>query len=233
MGPAGRLGDSALSVQQATPAILQGLREACHDMRQPVAGLLALAAAALVDPALPQTARARLKQMVEQAEWLADLIQHALDTADVEASGNCMTDLWQVVSDALATERVTWPGEVRTAGLAERVFVAVHPVLLRRMAANLLNNAIRAAGPSGIVTVEVSRRQNLAMLEVADSGPGFGKIEKGLGLGLSEVSRNAIRHGGRLECGNGAAGGALVSLWLPLAEAETGPAVPTTLRAAY
>jgi signal transduction histidine kinase len=202
-------------------------------MRQPVAGLLALAAAALVDPALPQTARARLKQMVEQAEWLADLIQHALDTADVGAPGNCMTDLWQTVSDALVTERVTWPGEVRAAGVAEPMFVAVHPVLLRRMVTNLLNNAIRAAGPSGIVTVEVCRRQNLALLEVEDSGPGFGKIEKGLGLGLSEVSRNAIRHGGKLDCGNGATGSARVGLWLPLAVAKAGPVMPTTLLAAY
>jgi signal transduction histidine kinase len=221
------------SVQPATPAIVQGLREACHDMRQPVASLLALAAAAMVDPALPETARDRLKQMVEQAEWLADLIQHALDTAVLGASGGCTTELWQTVSDALATERVTWPGEARIAGLAEPVFVAIHSVLLRRMAANLLNNAMRAAGPSGMVTVEVGRRQNLAVLAVEDSGPGFGKIEKGLGLGLSEVSRNAIRYGGRLECGNGATGGARISLWLPLAVAKTGPVMPTTLRAGY
>ena len=218
--------------QQATPAIVQALREACHDMRQPVAGLLALAGAALVDPALPQTARTRLNQMVEQAEWLADLIQHALDTADQGASGSGVTDLLQTISDALATERVTWSGQARIAGLAEPVFVAIHPVLVRRMAANLLNNAMRAAGPSGVVTVEVGRLQNLALLAVEDSGPGFGKIEKGLGLGLSEVSRNAIRFGGRLECGNGATGGARVSLWLPLAGARSGAVMPTTLRAA-
>lgn len=208
------------SVQRATPVMAPGLRETCHDMRQPVACLLALAAAALADPALPRAARARLEQMVEQAEWLADLIQHTLDTPDPGGPGHCLTDLRQAVIDALTTERITWPGETRIVGVAEPVFAAIHPVLLRRMAANLLNNAMRAAGPSGVVTVEVSRQRNLALLAVEDSGPGFGKIEKGLGLGLSVVSRDASRHGGKLDCDNSPAGGARVSLWLPLAKAR-------------
>jgi signal transduction histidine kinase len=210
---------SVPNVSQATPELAQGLRETCHDMRQPVANVFALAAAALAEPAVPHAARARLEQIVEQAEWLSDLIQHSLDTAGLSASGTCMTDLRRVASDAVATERVTWPGVARMVGVAEPVFTAIHPVLLRRMAANLLNNATRAAGPSGTVTAEVSHQQNSALLVVEDSGPGFGKIEKGLGLGLSMVSRSAIKHGGRLECSSGVAGGARVSLWLPLAVA--------------
>jgi len=202
-------------------------------MRQPVASMLALAGAALTDPALPRAARARLEQIVEQAEWLADLVEHALDTAGPGTSGNHMTDLWRVVNDVVAAERVTWPGEVKMAGVAEPVLAAIHPVLLRRMAANLLNNATRAAGPSGTVTVEIGRQQNLALLVVEDSGPGFGKIEKGLGLGLSMVSTNAIRHGGRLECGGGGTVGARVGLWLPLAVGQADLAALMTPRAAH
>ena len=221
------------SAEQAVPGLVQRLRETCHDMRQPVASMLALAAATLADPALSHEARARLEQMVGQAEWLADLIQEALDTAVPGASGNCITDLWQAVSDALATERVTWPGEAIMEGVAEPVFAAIHPVLLRRMAANLLNNATRAAGPAGTVTIEIGRQQNSALLVVEDTGPGFGKVEKGLGLGLSMVARNAVRHGGRLECGNSVTGGARVSLSLPLAAARPGVATLTALRAAH
>src|SRR5712691_10606398 len=140
---------------QATAGLVQGLRETCHDMRQPVTSMFALAAAALAEPGLPQPARARLEQIVEQAEWLADLIQHSLHFAGPGAPGACQTDLLRVVNEAVAAECVTWPGDVRVTGVAEPVFTAVHSVLLRRMVANLLSNATRAAGPSGAVTVEV------------------------------------------------------------------------------
>jgi signal transduction histidine kinase len=200
-----------------TPGAVEVWRETCHDMRQPVASMFALAAAALAEPGLPQAARARLEQMVEQAEWLAELIQHTLQLATPDAPGACGADLMRIASDVAAAERMTWPGEVSLVSRSQAVVTDVHPVLLRRMVANLVDNATRAAGPSGTVTVEVARQQNSALLAVEDTGPGFGsKIPGGLGLGLAAVSRNAIRHGGRIECGFGAAGGACVRLWLPL-----------------
>ena len=70
-----RTGDEASGADTLTADIEQGLREACHDMRQPVAGVLALAGAALTEPDLPGAVRVRLEEIVEQAEWLADMIQ--------------------------------------------------------------------------------------------------------------------------------------------------------------
>jgi len=53
------------------------------------------------------------------------------------------------------------------------------------------------------------------LLAVEDSGPGFGRLPRGSGLGLSAVARQAIEHQGRVECGRGRLGGGRVSLWLP------------------
>jgi signal transduction histidine kinase len=164
-------------------------------MRQPLASMFALAAAALAEPGLPPAARARLEQMVEQAEWLADMIEHSLQLAAPDAPGAGGAELVRVASDVAAAERMTWPGEVRMVSQPSAVFTDVHPVLLRQMVANLVGNATRAAGPSGTVTIEVGRQRNSALLAVEDTGP---------------------RHGGRVECGCGAGGGARVQLWLPL-----------------
>jgi K+-sensing histidine kinase KdpD len=198
-------------------AFMLGLQETCHDMRQPVASVFALAAVALSEPGLPQPVRACLEQIVDQAEWLADLIQQSLHEAGPGAPGGCQTDLHRVVRDAVAAECLTWPGDLRVACEAEPVFTAVHAVLLRRMVANLLSNATRAAGPSGTVTVVVGKRRRSATLTIEDTGPGFGKIERGLGLGLNAVSRFAAAHDGRLDYGCSPAGGARVSLSLPRA----------------
>jgi signal transduction histidine kinase len=202
---------------QAMPGLVQGLQETCHDMRQPVASVFALAAAALAEPGVPQAARSRLEQIVEQAEWLADLILHSLHNAGQGAPGICDADLLQVANETAAAECVTWSGELRIVGPAEQVFAAVHPVLLRRMMSNLLSNAIRAAGPAGIVTIEIGHKQGMVLILVEDTGPGFGNIPKGLGIGLAGVARNAMRHGGRLEHSNPPGGGTCVSLWLPIA----------------
>jgi C4-dicarboxylate-specific signal transduction histidine kinase len=195
----------------ATP----GLRESWHDMRQPVASMFTLAAAALAEPGLPQPARVRLEQIVEQAAWMADLIQHSLPNGEADVPGACATDLLRVVSEAVAAERVTWLGEMKVLSPPEPVFTAVHFVVLRRIVANLLGNATRAAGPSGTVTIEIGLDRCSVMLAIEDTGPGFGKIERGLGLGLAAVARGIATYGGRLERECGTGGGVRVNLWLP------------------
>jgi hypothetical protein len=89
---------------QVTPR----MQEICHDMRQPVASVFALAAAALAEPGLPQPACARMEEIIKQAEWLADLIQHALHTAVPGSPGTCQSDLLRVSRKAVAAECVTW-----------------------------------------------------------------------------------------------------------------------------
>ena len=85
---AGRRAEEPGSDAQDHTDAAQRLREACHDMRQPVAGVLALAGAALSEPALPGTVRARLEQIVQQAEWLADMIQDRLHAAQPGEPGH-------------------------------------------------------------------------------------------------------------------------------------------------
>jgi signal transduction histidine kinase len=184
-------------------------------MRQPVASVLALAAAALAEPGLPRAVRERLKQIVQQAEWLAEIIQDGLHAAVPAEPGSC-ADLARIISEAATAEHVTSSVEINVVWPAEPLHVSVHPVALRRIMANLLSNAARAAGSSGIVTIGIRSQDGQALVVVDDSGPGFGGIREGLGLGLQEVARNVVLYGGSLEYGCASLGGVRASLWLPL-----------------
>jgi signal transduction histidine kinase len=198
------------------------LRLACHDIRQPIAGVLALAGAALTEARLPDDTRARLNQIVKLAEWQSDVIEHWLQAPARSPADSRSTDVVEVINEAIAVEHVTWTaGELTLVWPPEPVFVPLHKVTMRRMVANLLANATRAAGPSGSVTIEVSRRTSRILLAIEDNGPGFGRLPRRSGFGLSAVAREALKHHGRLECGRGSLGGGRVSLWLPAAISRT------------
>jgi signal transduction histidine kinase len=203
------------------PAMVRRLRETCHDMRQPVASVLALAAATLTEPDLSAAARGRLEQIAGQAEWLADMIHDCLaaygqeELGEMEESAHGHADVVHIAGEAVAAERLTWSGDVTLTSPAGPAWCALHPVLLRRIVANVLGNATRAAGPAGEVSVEIRPHPGAVALAVEDNGPGFGAIPGGTGLGFSFVAGNVVRNGGRMECSSGVRGGARVSLWLP------------------
>jgi signal transduction histidine kinase len=197
----------------------QDLRETCHDMRQPVAGVLALAAAALADPGLHGATRSYLEQIVKQAQSLADVICQRLRTEEPAGARVRLTDLGRLADEAAAAERVTYEGKLDVAPHAEPILAYVCQMDVRCIISNLLSNATRAAGPAGAVTIEISRDSGLAQLVVEDSGPGFGQIPGGTGLGWSIMGRSLARCGGKISYGRGALGGVRASLWLPLAAA--------------
>jgi C4-dicarboxylate-specific signal transduction histidine kinase len=207
------------------------LRQACHDLRQPIAGVLALAEAALSEADLSENAREFLNKIIGLAEWQSDVIEHCLWAPDDWSSTTQETDVLGVIMEAVAAQQVTWAGDLTVVWPPGPVLVGLPRVTLRRMTANLLANATRAAGPSGRVTVQVSVRATQMLLAVEDDGPGFGVLPGGCGLGLSAVAREAIDYNGRLECGRGGLGGARVSLLFPISAFGKGGRITNAARA--
>jgi signal transduction histidine kinase len=184
-------------------------------MRQALAGVFALAGAALAEPRLPDGARARLEQIAGQAQWMADLIHDYLRGDDRPADRTGPVDLIALAGEAMAAQRVTYAGQMTLSLPATPVLVGGSRVTIRRIMANLLSNATRAAGPAGRVRIEIGQDGDRALLVVDDSGPGFGRIEGGTGLGLCAVARSVDGCAGRLEYSRGALGGVRARLWLP------------------
>ena len=109
--------------------------------------------------------------------------------------------------------------------------VAVDRVLMRRVLANLANNAVEASRPDRArIHLGVSRTRTRALLTVGDEGPGidadqrerifdpyFTTKQEGTGLGLAIVKKIVLQHGGDIEAGARPGGGASFCITLPLA----------------
>jgi signal transduction histidine kinase len=194
----------------------QLVREMCHDMRQPVAGVLSLAAAALTVPELPTAARCWLEQIVTETESLAELIEQSL-ACDHPGNGASRTDLGKLAGEVVAGEQVTYRGLLRITAPSRPVLAAVSRVDARRIIANLLSNGTRAAGPDGRVTVQIARAHGCARLVVQDNGPGFARIRPSTGLGTKVIARCLAGCGGQIDFGRSPAGGVKATVLLPLA----------------
>ncbi len=98
--------------------------------------------------------------------------------------------------------------------------VPVDETDLRRALGNLLDNAFRAAGPTGTVRVQVGTADRTGFVTVDDDGPGFGRVGSGSRLGLSLVAQLALSAGGRLELSGSDLGGVRTCLQLPVHSPE-------------
>jgi two-component system NtrC family sensor kinase len=113
------------------------------------------------------------------------------------------------------------------------------PGLLNQVVLNLLTNAVDAVGEAGRVTITTSRDADAFRLSVSDSGPGVPDalrerifepffttkdVGAGTGMGLAISYRIVERHGGRIEIGRSAEGGAAFTVYIPVNLAEAGNA---------
>ena len=186
------------------------LRRLGHDLRQPVAAISMLAAAAELHPDLPVGVRERLDQIQVEARRISDVCGYLLGDLD----GLEVTDLQEIATQVVESARVT--GGVAIDLISTPVVVRANGVDVWRALANLVENACRAAGAGGSVLVKVSASADGARLEVHDSGPGWGEGPPGTAaLGLSIVRSSTAAFGGHLEIGVSDLGGATVSLVLP------------------
>lgn len=186
------------------------LEQLAHDLLQPVATIRALVSLVQRDRSVSPAMHERLQQIEHEAELMASMCQRTLEGGSpVEP-----IDLGAVTRAVVERTRLTYRGDIRVE--TDEVRLLADEVGWRRAVANLIENACRAAGPSGKVMVSVERSLGQIRVGVADSGPGFGKGHPGTAsLGLATVSSVVDRHAGHLELRRSDLGGALVVVVLP------------------
>jgi len=190
-------------------------------MRQPIATIGALVAAAEGSAGLPAEVRRYLDHIKGQVQELNDLCARLLDTGSFH-----LVALDHVVTQAAQNAELAHG--CRIGVTASEAWVLGDEVDLRRAVRNLLDNACRAAGPNA-VCVAVREVDGEVRIEVSDAGPGFGAGPPGTAsLGLRIVRGVVADHAGRVEIATSVLGGAMVTIVLP----ATGTAWAARLRSA-
>tara|TARA_B110000908_G_scaffold172324_1_gene239064 strand:+ start:6985 stop:8376 length:1392 start_codon:yes stop_codon:yes gene_type:complete len=204
------------------------ISNAAHQLRNPVAGVLALAEAVQSAPNA-KAARARSAELVQAAREASDLTNKLLSFerasgTDILTSGypiNFKT-LIQSVSDAFSTQHPN--KNIALSHVLPSADVTIHgdDTMLREALLNVLTNAIIHGGPKlSKIELRLSLDGQIAVLTVTDDGMGIPPdrhVEAisrfsqagggpGSGLGLPIAAKVMQNHGGMLEildCTSGA-----------------------------
>ena len=206
-----------------------------HELRTPLAILRAEAELRLAGGDATEADRAFARRVLEAAEGGERTVAGLLALARSESGllSRTEVDLAELTGDlagelAASAGRITFALDLRDA--------AVHGdrALLERLAANLIDNAIRHNVPDGWVRVETASTAEAAILRVANSGPRLSDADAqalfepfarppaataddpgGHGLGLSIVDAIVRAHGGTVSAKARAEGGLEVEARLP------------------
>jgi signal transduction histidine kinase len=192
--------------QVEAPGSVDTVRALCHDLRQPLAAILLLAGAEGGD------VRRRLDGILDQAQWLADMVEGVIGGAADDLPGS--VDVADLASACVLRARHTAECEIGFIS-TDRVVAVAAPVALGRAISCVLDNAVRAAGPGGYVNVGVTSTPHEITIRVIDDGPGLGHVPIQNSLGLTITRALVSACGGGFELKPGPSGGAVARIVLP------------------
>lgn len=208
------------------------LRALFHDLGNHLATFACMLDAVEGDRGMSPTAHSNVAMMRAQTARMLALLRDAVDQ-DARPE---IVDARELVQEIVAMANARREAVVTAPpGHPERL--CSHPAAMWRAVANVVDNAVRAAGPDGQVTVTVRRGGPVAaaagsdgaghgapvVVEVVDDGPGFGNIAPGsASLGL-EIAGSLLRKcAGTLDIAPGQPRGVRVRMAFP----DLSPASP-------
>jgi two-component system sensor histidine kinase KdpD len=213
-----------------------------HDLRTPLAAIVGASSSLVQDrDRLTNDARQELGQTIyDEAIRMASLANNLLDMARLEAGTVVLHLQWQPLEEVVGGTLASMTSRMSYHPVAIKLphdlpLVEIDSMLIERVFANLLENAVKYT-PAG-TTIEISAvsGQGELIVTVSDQGGGipageekriFEKFHRvssegnqgGAGLGLTICRSIVEAHGGRIWADNLPSGGAAFHFTLPLTE---------------
>jgi two-component system sensor histidine kinase KdpD len=213
-----------------------------HDLRNRLAAIKASVAALRIgEPAGPGDAGDMLAIIDDEADRMAELISTLVAVSRILTDhGGPLLGRALIADVARRTlhglgDRA---GQLRVDVPSRMPAVAADPILLERVLANLIDNAITHTPPGTRVTVRAESTSRSVRLWVLDRGPGmpigdrdrlvrpFEHVDHGsgsLGLGLAIARRLVTAMGGVLEIDDTPGGGTTLAVTLPVSRPPAAP----------
>jgi len=224
-----------------------------HDLRNPLASILANLQFTLASGQLVGEPNEALKDSVHASEALHRMILNLLDMSRSDDTGlrvqTSEMDLLRIAREVRdqVHHRSQQDGKtVVVSASAQTVRLYADPALLRRVVENLIDNSIKYTPSGGTITIALSPGEGGgAVLKVSDQGPGVpeayresvfdkyaqldrdaarrARSSRGLGLAFCRLAVEA--HGGRIWIEDNVPRGAVFCVSLPAVAASTQPSI--------
>jgi signal transduction histidine kinase len=214
---------------------------AAHELRTPLTAMRTAIEVTLAKPTRTpeqlEEMATRVKRSVERAEATIEALL-TLATSEVGPAVHEAIDLATATEDALdATHAATDQRHIKVEAALEPALARGDRVLLERMIANLVENAVRHNNPGGWIGIRTTQQSDGAVFEIANTGPSVsaeqiptlfepfaranqrvGSSDGGVGLGLSIANAIARAHNATISASPRPGGGLEMSVAIP-----TGP----------
>ena len=151
------------------------VRDAAHQLRTPLAVLKTQLQSARRGDVAPEQALLEMSHTVERATELANQMLALAKVEQLRQQGNAPVLRWDAIVRAVALDLapLVAGAELDFELHTEPLLVRGHEWALRELTRNLLHNAIGHSPPGAPLTVRLSDDRGLALLSIADSGPGL------------------------------------------------------------
>jgi len=215
--------------------------DASHELRTPLTSILGytrmLRSWGMLDPEIARESTEALEREADRMRTLVDQLLRLArgDESAIVAAVRHREDIGVIVAESTDAARAIAAGnhDVRLDLPSEPIFGEVDRTLVRQSIGILLDNAMKYTPAGGTITVSLQHANEMATIEVADTGPGlatqhlshlferFYRVEEarpthGAGLGLAIARQIAEQHGGSIGVESTVGSGSTFTIRLPL-----------------